>query len=171
MKSPKTSMKLSPYFTYSWAMLLVLTLAACGGAQGDGSQAGAVKDAPASETGLTQEQLEKGIGPVQHVTLTDQIDQTLASKGEEIFNMKCAACHKMDQRYVGPPLGDVVARRTPEFVMNMILNTSEMIEKHPTVKELLAQYMTPMPNQSLTEEDARAVLEYLRSQPVATAAR
>jgi hypothetical protein len=69
----------------------------------------------------------------------------------------------MDQRYVGPPLGQVLERRAPEFVMNMMLNPAEMVEKHPVVKQLLAEFMTPMPNQQLTHEEARAVLEYLRT--------
>lgn len=141
------------------ASLLVVGLAACGGAD---SAEPAGQEASTQEEGLTDAQLERGIGPIEQVSLSDQIEQNLAEQGEEIFNMKCTACHKMDQRYVGPPLGDVMERRTPEYVMNMLLNTQEMVQKHPVVKELLAKYMTPMPNQSLTEEEARAVLEYLR---------
>lgn len=160
-------MRAYPILTPSAIVILTMVLGACGGAQGDSTEAGATNGALTNADGLSQEQIEKGVGPIQSVSLTDQIDQALARTGEEIFNMKCTACHKMDQRYVGPPLGDILTRRKPEFVMNMILNTSEMIQKHPVVKELLAQYMTPMPNQNLTEADARAVLEYLRTQPAA----
>jgi hypothetical protein len=39
-----------------------------------------------------------------------------------------------------------------------------MVQQDPTAKELLAEFMTPMPNQNLTEEEARAVLEYFRTQ-------
>ena len=46
----------------------------------------------------------------------------MAEKGQELFTQKCSACHKMGERYVGPPLGGVVARRGPTFVMNMALN-------------------------------------------------
>ena len=46
--------------------------------------------------------------------------------------------------------------------MNMMLNPTEMVEKHPEVKGMLAEFLTPMPNQNLTEDDARAVLEYIR---------
>ena len=43
--------------------------------------------------------------------------------------------------------------------MNMILNPTEMLQKHPTAKELLAQYnFTPMADQNLTEAEARAIL-------------
>jgi hypothetical protein len=38
-----------------------------------------------------------------------------------------------------------------------------MYTRHPVVKKLLAEYMTQMPNQGLTVEEARSVLEYLRT--------
>jgi cytochrome c2 len=104
----------------------------------------------------------KGIGPISSVEL-GEIDPALVSRGEEIFKLKCSACHKLEERYVAPPLGDVLERRTPEFVMNMMLNSMEMTQRHPAVKELLAEYFVPMPNQDLTEADARAVLEYIRN--------
>lgn len=140
--------------------LSLLGLSACGGGGQSGENEGGQNDA-ANESGLTQEQIEKGIGPITNVTL-GPIDDALAAKGAELFKVKCTACHKLDKRYIGPPLGDVTARRTPEFIMNMILNPEEMMQKHPVVKELLAQYMAQMANQSLTEEEARAILEYLR---------
>jgi len=37
-----------------------------------------------------------------------------------------------------------------------------MEKRHPVVKQLLAEYMTPMTNQNLTIEDARALLEFFR---------
>lgn len=111
---------------------------------------------------LSAEELEKGIGPIKSVELT-AIDPSLAAQGEQIFTTKCSACHKLAERYVGPPLGSVLSRRSPEFVMNMMLNPDEMVRRHPEVKALLAQFLTPMPNQNLTEQDARAVLEYLRA--------
>lgn len=132
-------------------------LAACGGAASEPDAA-----AP-EESGLTAAQLEHGIGPVSSVQL-GAIDPALAAEGEEVFTVKCSACHKMSDRYVGPPLGKVTESRSPGFIMNMMLNPAEMVEKHPAVREMLAQYMTAMPNQQLTEADARAVLEYLRAQ-------
>jgi cytochrome c1 len=73
-------------------------------------------------------------------------------------------CHKMDTLYVGPALGEVTARRTPAYIMNMILNPQEMVERHPIAKQLLAERMTFMANQNLTVDEARAVVEYLRTQ-------
>jgi cytochrome c len=137
------------------ALLFALILSACGG--------GTPESPAAAPDGLTQDQLVNGIGPVRSVTL-GEVDAALAAAGEELFTVKCSACHKMGERYVGPALADVTIRRSPAYVMNMIVNPQEMIEKHPEAKKLFAEYMTPMANQNLTEADARAVLEYLRTQ-------
>lgn len=139
--------------------IALLLLAACGG---NADQSGGESaDGAVTEGELTQSQLENGIGPVESVSL-GAVDDALAAQGEEIFRTKCSACHKMDERYVGPPMNDIVENRTPAYVMNMMLNPEEMLQRHPEARAKLAEYMTPMPNQQLSENDARAVLEYLR---------
>jgi cytochrome c2 len=105
---------------------------------------------------------DKGIGPITEVKL-GPIDQNLVKKGKEIFDSKCASCHKLEERYVGPPLKGVTKRRKPEWIMNMILNPTEMEQKDPIAKQLLAEYLTQMTFQNVSQEDARAILEYLRS--------
>jgi len=48
--------------------------------------------------------------------------------------------------------------------MNMILNPENMIANDPIAKQLLAEANgAPMANQHLTEEQARAILEYFRT--------
>lgn len=107
---------------------------------------------------------DKGIGPVDHVELALEIDQEMAARGQEIYKNKCTACHKPDKRFVGPAQKGVLDRRTPEWVMNMILNPEVMIQKDPLAKDLLIEFNgSPMANQSLTREEARAVLEYFRT--------
>lgn len=103
-----------------------------------------------------------GVGPVKSLVL-GEIDAEMVKKGEELFNGKCSACHKMDVRVVGPALGGITKRRTPEWIMNMILNPNEMTQKDPIAKRLLGQYATAMANQSLTEDEARSILEYFRN--------
>lgn len=141
---------------------LVLAVFVATGCGGEAETAEDARAEAAAAGGLTAEQLENGIGPVSDLEL-DALDAALAARGQEVFTLKCSACHKPDERYVGPALGDVTTRRTPEYVMNMILNPAEMVEKHPEARKLLAEFMAPMPNQNLTRDDARAVLEYLRS--------
>ncbi len=102
-----------------------------------------------------------GVGPVSEVTL-GALDASLASEGEQVFIQMCTACHKMDKRHVGPALNGVLARRNPAWVMNMILNPEQMVTQDPVAKELFAEYLSPMANQNLTQEQARAVIEYFR---------
>jgi mono/diheme cytochrome c family protein len=120
------------------------------------AQTPAVPEAPAADEG-------KGVGPVTTVNLGTGIDQALADKGKAVFEAKCTACHKFGERYVGPDLAGVTERRKPEWIMNMVLNPENMVQQDPTAKELLGEFMTQMPNQNLTQEEARAVLEYFRT--------
>lgn len=113
------------------------------------------------EQELTDFEMLNGVGPVDEEITIEEVDKEMAQEGMKLFDMKCGACHKMDSRYVGPPLGSVMNTRTPAFVMNMILNPEEMLQKHPIAQALQAEYITPMPDQQLSREDARAVVEYL----------
>lgn len=140
-------------------------LAACGG--GEKAPPPASGGAPASAAGsdLTPFQMENGIGPVTEVVTLGPVNQAQADEGKALFESKCSACHKIGERYVGPPLGGIIEKVGPTFAMNMILNPQEMYTRHPDVKKLLGEYMTQMPNQGLTQEQARAVVEYLRTTP------
>ena len=141
-------------------LTLALFLVNCGGGDNEANkEAAAPKLTP---EGLTQEQLKHGVGPIAALTLGPQ-DDALAAKGAEVFELKCVACHKVNERLVGPPLAGVTTKRTPAFIMNMILNPEEMVKKHPEVRAMLAEFYVPMTFQNVTEDDARAILEYLRT--------
>jgi hypothetical protein len=58
-------------------------------------------------------------------------------------------------------LGDVLEKRSPTYVMNMILNPVEMTKKHPEAKKMLQQYMNQMTFQNVSKEQARSIVEYL----------
>ncbi len=106
----------------------------------------------------------KGIGPVTSVEFGDEIDAELASQGEAKFNVICVACHMADQRMIGPAMKGVYERRSPEWVMNMILNPDGMLKEDPIAKALLKEYNNAiMLNQNLSQQEARAIAEYLRT--------
>lgn len=106
----------------------------------------------------------KGVGPIKSLTLAAEIDQKMASHGQEVFKKMCTACHRTNKKFIGPSPAGILERRTPEWVMNMILNPDEMVQKDALAKELLIEFNgSPMANQSLSEEEARAVLEYFRT--------
>lgn len=122
-----------------------------------------VKAEPVSE-GVPVDMSNKGVGPIKSVTFADEIDTELAAKGQKTFSTICVACHMAEQRLIGPALKGVFERRSPEWVMNMILNPDGMLKEDPIAKALLKEYNNAvMLNQNLSEEDARAVAEYLRT--------
>lgn len=144
-------------------LALTTMLAACGGEKAPDASSDRPASAPATASEpLTEVELEQGIGPVRDLAL-GPIDEELAANGEKSFTVKCSACHKLEERYVAPPLGDVLSRRRPEFVMNMMLNATEMVQRHPEVQTMLAEYFTPMTVQVTEQSEARAILEYLRA--------
>lgn len=148
------------------AVLLCCTLL-FGCSSGDGEQATATEN---EESGLAHQAPEaaveddgKGVGPVSSVEVGEGIDEALASEGKSIFEGKCSACHQLsDQKVVGPGLAGVTGNRKPEWIMNMIINPEEMTKKDPAAKKLLAEHLTQMTNQNVNEQDARALLEFLR---------
>lgn len=105
----------------------------------------------------------KGIGPITSLKF-ETINEDMVQKGKEVFNQKCTLCHFTDKKLIGPALKGVYERRSPEWVMNMMLNPIEMQQKDPIAKALQkANNNAVMSNQNLTEVEARAIAEYLRT--------
>lgn len=131
----------------------------------DGNKEGEEKSYTSLEEAVKEREAEApehGVGPVEEVDLEAEINPVLAESGKAIFEAKCSACHKFDQRYVGPALAGVTERRNHAWIMNMIINPQEMTQKDPVAKKLLAEYMTQMVAQDVDQDDARALLEYFR---------
>lgn len=142
--------------------LLLFVLQACGGESADQS---ASNSNETQEQGLSAFELEHGIGPVtERVAVDAKLDEEMIIRGRNIYEMKCEMCHNMEGRMVGPALGDVMERRSPEFVMNMILNPGGMARNHPEGQKMLQEYMTVMPFQNVKEDEARDIVEFLRKQ-------
>lgn len=132
--------------------VFILILIACGG-----------KEKQASNEPLTEKQIRLGIGPIDTVEL-EPIDPKLVKRGQQIFRGTCMKCHTLDQGVLGPPLREVINNRTPEFIMNMILNPQENVMRHPVLQKYTKQYNNYMTDQGLDSTAARAILEYLRSE-------
>lgn len=102
------------------------------------------------------------VGPIQSMNLDEEIDMELAEEGKDIFQGRCESCHRIEDDRVGPAMGGITQRRTPEFIMNMILVPGDMLRQDPLGQKLQAQFATSMPAQNMDEDQARAVLEYFR---------
>lgn len=132
------------------ALIILLSFVSCK-KEGEGSEPAASN--PASDN--------KGIGPITKVDL-GEIDQAKAAKGKQHFDTKCSACHKFEEKVVGPPLAGITERRSPEWIMNMILNPVEMTQKDPAAMELYATFLVQMTFQNVSQDETREILEYFR---------
>ena len=144
-------------------LFISLLVSACGGG---GEQTDTVNVDP-PESMIPDEEPSmiaegKGIGEVKNVDLNDPLKPELVEQGKVIYELKCAACHKLtDQRVVGPGWAGVTERRKPEWIMNMVMNVEVMLAEDPTAQKLLEECLTRMPNQNISREDSRALLEFM----------
>lgn len=108
----------------------------------------------------------KGIGKFSSVTVNPIIPDNV-EKGQAAFLSKCATCHTLGTNtLIGPGLKGVTGMRTPEWIMNIITNPEEMSRKDPLAKALLKEYKAVMPYQSISEEEAAQILDFLRKNDV-----
>jgi mono/diheme cytochrome c family protein len=105
----------------------------------------------------------KGIGEVKSVTLNTPLEDDRIARGKSIYEMKCQACHRLDEtRVVGPGFKGLTEKRKPEWIMNMITNVDVMLDNDPTAQALLELCLMRMPNQNVSIGDARDILEFMR---------
>ena len=152
--------------TYLLLGVLTLVFSACGNAEKSTNDQPEEVLAYENTTADPYENWKEynGVGPVQSLELPAEIDEALVAKGKEVYESKCTACHKVDKKFIGPAPKDILTRRTPAWIMNMILAPDKMVAEDPIAKKLLMEFNgSPMANQNLTEEEARAVLEYFRT--------
>jgi mono/diheme cytochrome c family protein len=127
----------------------------------------AIEATPATDAIPASQQItldEKGVGQIKEITLDAEINAEMAAVGETIYNSNCTACHKLDKRFIGPSPKGILERRSPEWIMNMILDPKLMTEQDRCAKDLLIEFNgAAMANQNLTVDEARSILEYFRT--------
>lgn len=146
--------------------LIVLSFAAAAWVMSCGEK----KPSPATPTVTSKSNTEdydpsRGEGKynTDNLIIEPVLDEAMASAGETAANVKCTSCHKLsDERLVGPGWKGVTERRTPHWIMNFITNPDPMIDKDPELQAQLELCLVRMPNQSLTDEEARNMLEFMR---------
>jgi mono/diheme cytochrome c family protein len=147
-------------FKIAVAVAIVTFLGSCGGSGTSPKPAESATKAVADPSDWRN---NKGVGPITKVEL-GTLDAAMAAEGEQIFKTMCSACHKPEEKFIGPAPKGILERRTPEWIMNMILNPEKMVVSDPIAKQLLVEAnLAPMANQHLTEEQARKILEYFRT--------
>ncbi|MEQ9618840.1 MAG: cytochrome c [Deltaproteobacteria bacterium] len=89
-------------------------------------------------------------------------DEGVAQKGQAIFKEKgCVACHSIGKgKITGPDLLGVTERREEEWLKQWLKSPDTMIYTDPIAKEMLKEYLVPMPNQGLSDEEIDILIEY-----------
>ena len=153
---------------YTALAIATLTLLVCCNSSSDNKTQATSPDNSAAKTDTSATASsgneKAGVGKFKHVDLTHPLDEKMVAAGKGIYELKCSSCHKLtDEKLVGPGWKGVTDRRTPEWIMNFVTNTDEMLEKNQEAKNLYEVCLVKMPNQNLSDADARAVLEFQRN--------
>ncbi len=97
------------------------------------------------------------------IQLTTPLNETWVTEGKSIYDLKCSACHRLtNEKLVGPGWSGVSKTRKPDWIINMITNVDMMLSSDPEAQKLLEQCLVRMPNQNVSREQARSILEFMR---------
>lgn len=145
--------------TISFIAALCILFSVGGCSSGNQPQNGTKADSTKTSTSAK----ENGIGKFTNIRLTHPLDDSMVARGQAQFDSKCMSCHKLtDEKLVGPGWKGVTDRRTPEWIMNFITNTNVMLDSDLVAQQLMVVCLTRMPNQNLSDDQARAILEFMR---------
>ena len=145
--------------------VLTLMVVACNNSNTDKNKSEEEATTSQSETsdGNPSYDPKRGEGKFTNVDISPNLNEAMAEAGNKIYSVKCSACHKLtDERLVGPGWKGVTQRHTAEWIMNFATNTDDMINKDPKAQAMLEICLVRMPNQNISDEDARNVYEFMR---------
>lgn len=135
---------------------LTFSLWSCGGAEKRA-------ESPETDDSALLKQEEVHGAEIKEIKLTNPLDQTMIKEGQAIYDLKCSSCHRLtDERIVGPGWKGVTQRRKPVWIINMITNVDMMLEKDEEAQKMLETCLVRMPNQNISEKEARNVIEFMR---------
>ncbi len=148
-------------------LFLGILVTSCGGGAGAGSDTKSTQDpydaTKKTDNGNPTYDPKRGEGKFTKVEVGATLDAAKATNGEKIYGVKCSSCHKTtDEKLVGPGWKGVTSRHSAEWIMNFVTNTDAMITKDPKAQAQLEICLVRMPNQNLTDDDARALYEFMR---------
>jgi cytochrome c2 len=143
--------------------LTVVIMQSCGGGNSGGGNAAQSAEAEKTAGGNPAYDPHRGEGKFTKVDIPAALNENMANAGLKVYSVKCQSCHKLtDEKLVGPGWKGVTARHSPEWIMNFITNTDAMLDKDPKAQAQLEICLVRMPNQNLSDEDARALYEFQR---------
>lgn len=156
-------MNLKHFFSGVFLLVIIVTIGCNSSSDSSSSSSDSAASSSDNTTATNEGTDPKGIGPHQNIELTHPLDETMVATGKNVYEVKCASCHKLgEEKLVGPGWKGVTDRRTPEWIMNFVTNTEEMLTKDTAAQNMLEVCLVKMPNQGVEEKDARSLLEFMR---------
>ena len=145
-------------------MFSAAVMISCGG--GDSTPTDESTASATTSTDATVDDYDptRGLGKWDETNVdVSSFDPAMAAEGKEISEVKCTSCHKItDERLVGPGWLGVTERHKPYWIMNFITDPDPMIDVDPELQAQLELCLVRMPNQNVTDDEARKILEYMR---------
>jgi hypothetical protein len=139
-------------------------LNSCGGETSKTDQTTDQKSADATDANTSQSEVHGTEIKESDITLSTPLNAQMVADGKATYELKCQSCHKLtEEKLVGPGWEGVTKKRKPAWIMNMITNVDMMLETDPEAQKLLEQCLVRMPNQNISKDDAREVLEFMRN--------
>src|SRR5690554_2606948 len=91
-------------------------------------------------------------------------DEETVQNGKSLFNANCSACHKLDQKAIGPALRGVTDRREVQWAKDFIHNSQAVIQSGDPVAVALFEEFNKLPMPAmpfLSEDDLNNLLSYI----------
>ncbi len=88
-------------------------------------------------------------------------------EGKTIFSSRCAACHNVNAKVVGPALAGVDERHSMDWIISFVHSSQTLVKNNDkTAIELFHQFNnTVMPDHpDLSDEQIRNIVAYIKSQ-------
>ncbi len=145
-----------------FGLTILLALYACGSQESANPASNAADASKPAETTAGYDP-NRGEGKFKDVVVDSKLNATLAESGNKVYGVKCSSCHKTtEEKLVGPGWKGVTTRRSAAWILNFITNTDAMITKDPAAQAQLEICLVRMPNQNLSDDDAKSLYEFMR---------
>jgi cytochrome c2 len=91
-----------------------------------------------------------------------------ASDGKRVFDANCKACHRLNQKLVGPALAGVYDRRDSLWITKMIVNGNRLLKRKDKIALELYKEYSPLEHMEFTylkRNEIDALMHYLKTEP------
>ena len=146
-----------------FAVALALFIYACSGGSANKEEKESAASGTEASGGAPSYDTARGAGKFTNVDVSPTLEVAKADAGLKVYELKCQSCHKLtDEKLVGPGWKGTTVRHRPEWIMNFVTNPDEMLQKDPKAQAMLEICLVRMPNQNLSDDEARNVFEFMR---------